>query len=283
MPLTVDWQLAASLREDCAAGPDLACVASGFPSRFINRPNLSPGTYEVIVDGDSGRSGQYSIRYQTRAFDTTFGYWILESTDAYTPLTGATQITIPTGYPAGDGWYVEIVLPFDFDYFGTTYSAGMPIRATDDMYLTFGAYPGGPETYQPDCLDDTQPHDTIAPFWVDGWSHATTATLSYTIEGTSPNRRLTIEWHDFDVLEDVWILPTRVNHQVVLFENGDIEFRYGPRVSGPFGHGCDNQETGCSATIGIEGGSGATHDADVVDCNQQYTHDGRVIHFVYPN
>jgi hypothetical protein len=159
----------------------------------------------------------------------------------------------------------------------------MPIRATDDMYLTFGAYPGGPETYQPDCLDDTQPHDTIAPFWVDGWSHATTATLSYTIEGTSPNRRLTIEWHDFDVLEDVWILPTRVNHQVVLFENGDIEFRYGPRVSGPFGHGCDNQETGCSATIGIEGGSGATHDADVVDCNQQYTHDGRVIHFVYPN
>jgi hypothetical protein len=282
-PQSPEWQLASSIRENCAAGPDLACIAGGFPERFINRPNLPAGTYEVIVDGSSSQTGEYTILYHSKAPDTTFGYWVLESTDLYTPLTGATQIPIGTGYPAGDGWAAEITLPFDFDYFGTTYTSGMLITVTDDMYLTFGDYVGDPETYQPDCLDDTEPGEMIAPFWVDGMSYSATAALSYTVDGTGPNRRLTVEWRDFDILEGPWILPTRVNHQVVLFENGDIEFRYGPRVSGPYSYGCGYQEAGCSAAIGIEGGAGASHDADLVDCFQENTQEGRVIRFVHPN
>ena len=71
---------------------------------------------------------------------------------------------------------------------------------------------------------------------------------------------------------------------MILFENGDIEFRYGPRNDPDPGHvDCREQHLGCSATIGIEGGTGAAHDNDLVDCEVENTVDGRVIHFVHPN
>ncbi len=291
-PQAPDWNLAAALRGDCAAGPDLSCVASRFTPRYINYPDLIAGTYSVIVDGDSGAVGDYNIRYDTATADTTFGYWVLEWTDTFTPLTGATTIPISTGNPDGDGWSKAVALPFDFDYFGTVYPETTLLTLTDDMYATFDAYVGGSESYNNDCLDDTAPNNMIAPFWDDGMAYAATAQLLYKIEGTAPERKLVIEWRDFDVIgpsPQYYIISVKVSHQVVLFENGDIEFRYGPRQApSPGNVECRNQDLGCSATIGIEAGTAGDHDADVVDCLQENTYYdidtgiGRVIHFVHP-
>ena len=285
-PQAPDWNLAAALRESCAAGPDLSCVASRYAPRYINEPNLGAGTYELIVDGDSGAAGDYTVQYDTAAADTSYGYWVLEWTDTFTPLTGATTIPITTGNPDGDGWDKAVYLPFDFDYFGTVYDEGDPLTVTDDMYISFNPYVGGSESYLNECLDDTTPHDMIAPFWDDGMAYSATAQLLYKIEGTAPDRTLTVEWRNWDIIgpaPNYYIITVLVSHQVVLFENGDIQFRYGPRQDpSPGNVDCRDQHLGCSATIGIEAGTDTTHDADVVDCELDNTTEGRVIHFVHP-
>ncbi len=290
IPAAPAWNLIASLRENCTDGPELACVATRFEPRYINLPDLAASTYSVLVDGEYGATGDYTIQYDTRAQDTTFGYWAIESTGTYTPLTGATNIAIPTGSDTGDSWSRQFALPFDFPYFGTTYPAGTELVVTDDMYISFSPYVSGSDSWDNDCLDDTLPDNIIAPFWDDGWAYDANATLSYQLSGEAPERTLTIQWADFDVYYEgtpnSYVLFAGVHHQVVLFENGDIEFRYGPRVDGPYGCpsgcGCDHQGLGCSATIGIEAGTGTAFDSDVVDCLQSNTFDGRVIHFVYP-
>lgn len=285
-PQAPDWNLAAALREDCATGPDLSCVASRYTPRYINQPNLAADTYELIVDGDSGAAGDYTVQYDTAAVDTSYGYWVLEWTDTFTPLTGATTIPIDTGSPDGDGWDKTVALPFDFDYFGTVHAEASLLTVTDDMYISFNPYVGGSESYLNECLDDTEPHDMIAPFWDDGIAYSATAQLLYKVEGYAPNRTLTIEWRNWDIIgpsPNYYIITVLVSHQVVLFENGDIEFRYGPRLDpAPGTVDCQDQHLGCSATIGIEAGSGGAHDADVVDCELKNTTEGRVIHFVHP-
>jgi len=285
-PQAPDWNLAAALREDCAAGPDLSCVASHYTPRYINQPNLAAGIYELIVDGDSGAAGDYTVQYDTRAADTSYGYWVQGWTDTFAPLTGATMIPIDTGIPDGDGWGKAVALPFDFDYFGTVYAEASLLTVTDDMYISFNPYVGGSESYLNECLDNTEPHDMIAPFWDDGIAYSATAQLLYKVEGDAPNRTLTIEWRNWDILgpsPNYYIITVLVSHQVVLFENGDIEFRYGPRSDpAPDNVGCQAQHLGCSATIGIEAGTSSAHDADVVDCEFENTTEGRVIHFVHP-
>jgi len=279
------WNLAMSLRTDCSSGPDLACVNNAFNPHYINLPSASAGDYSVIIDGDTGAAGDYNLFYTTRATDSTFGYWVLASTGTYTYLTSANQVPISYGND-GDSWYVSLSLPFSFDYFGTTYPSGTSLLVTDDGYAKFGSYNSGSDSWLNDCLDDTVPNDTLAVFWDDGIAWEAPASLSYKTEGSSPNRRFIVQWKDFDVVGPAphyYIVRVKVNHQLVLFENGDIEFRYGPRQTpSPDDEDCLNQQLGCSATIGIEAGEAGDHDADLVDCNQENTFDGRVLHFVHP-
>ena len=243
------------------------------------------------VDGD-GRTGLAETIYSLQVVaglkpaPPTRIYLILESSNTFTPLTGATTIPIPIGFPEGDSWSRVIALPFDFNFYDTVYPETSLITVTDDMYISFNPYVSGIETYRNDCpFDDTEPNNMIAPFWDDGIAADTTAQLLYKTEGIAPNRRLIIEWRDFDVIggqvSTLYIISVKVNHQVVLFENGDIEFHYGPRQSpNPDNIDCRHQDLGCSATIGIESGYGSNHIIDLIECEQGTITNGRVIRFI---
>src|SRR6185295_17703057 len=131
----------------------------------------------------------------------------------------------------------------------------------------------GPESYDNDCpLDSTAPSNAIAPFWDDGYAD-TGAVMQYKTEGTAPFRKFSVEWQNWDMWHcqtggmNCFELNTSVTQTAILYENGDIEFRYGPRTAPADPRGCNTQHTGCSATIGIEGNVSGTADVDQKQCN----------------
>ena len=180
----------------------------GSGPRYLNQPRLAAGTYDVIVDGAFGASGSYDIRYDTHAFDTTFGYWMLETTGTFESIRddpGAVQLEIPLSSAAnpdlGDEWSVQLTLPFSFDYYGTAHSS---VYVDSNMFLTFDPPPTGFEAWSNDCpLNDTAPSNVIAVFWDDGVSYEGGPSALWTkVEGVAPNRRFVIEYVDW------WIVAT---------------------------------------------------------------------------
>ena len=78
------------------------------------------------------------------------------------------------------------------------------------------------------------------------------------------------------------IQNTFINHQAILYENGDIEFHYGPRNAPSSQNGCATPHLGCSATVGLRNSDGL--DNDEFGCNGATLIDnGTVIYFVHPN
>lgn len=256
------WSPAAALYPHAMCGivdDELACVpyADGQGLTRLNRPNLGAGMYDVVIDGTAGARGDYEIRYETRPADTSFGYWMIETTGTYTPLVDFVDTgfdTTGTVNSESDEGNRVIPLPFAFPFFGNTYTE---VYAHANMFLSFTPPPTGSEGYVNDCpLDDTAPMDAIALFWDDGIA-TPGAKLLYKVEGQAPNRRVVVEYRDWDVLHqqglNVYRLAIKSNQQVILYENGDIELRYGPRQPPNQDRGCGTQHLGCSASIGIEG------------------------------
>ncbi|HUH01116.1 MAG TPA: hypothetical protein VML75_03915, partial [Kofleriaceae bacterium] len=292
-PRAPGWQVAAALRAftDCATGPELSCVSAGGGIVRINRPNLQAGSYALVVDGESGASGDYDVGYEIRPADTTFGYWQIVTTGTFTSIAGtagATQRTIPlstTGLSPGDEWSQNLSLPFAFDYYGTSYTS---INAHSNTFLTFDVPPAGAESYNNDCpLDSTAPNNLIALFWGDGISTVAAGSEMWTrVDGVMPDRRLIVEYKSWDMVTcsgpNCYLLDTRMSQQAVLYENGDIEFRYGPRTDPSGDKGCGTEHTGCASTIGIEGQVAGATDIDQIECDVNNTTNGRVIYFVHP-
>ncbi|MEJ2422402.1 MAG: hypothetical protein P8018_12020 [Acidobacteriota bacterium] len=300
---TTSWEPAVALRSidscETSGGADLACSSPRNPSR-INVPTLPTGSYAIVVDGAPGTSGNFTIRYDTFAPDTTYGYRVLDSTGTFVPLADAVSVSIPLtewgvdpGLGPGDEWTRSLSLPFPFKYFGTTYNA---VSVNSNHYLTFAT---DPLAYMNDCpLDDTSPDEMIASFWDDGLSNAGyPSQLLYAVQGTAPNRRFVLEFRDWDLVScgpvNCYLFQVKASHQVILYENGDIELRYGPRTAaglsvdcaGATSGGTTDHHLGECATIGIEGTWESHVDADMVQCNTEMwpVSDGRVIYFVHPN
>lgn len=292
-PKSPEWNLAAALRTaaECETGPEVSCIIDRFWPLRINQPDLAAGSYNLIVDGESGAAGDYDVVYEVRPTDTTFGYWQLETTGTYQSIAntaGATQRTIPlTGASDldGDEWSLNISLPFTLDYFGTGYTS---VNVHANNYLTFAPPPTGPESWTNDCpLDGTEPNDMIALFWGDGISTLASGSELWTrVDGSAPHRRMIIEYKNWDMLHcegnTCHVLETRTNQQAILYENGDIEFHYGPRQDPMTDKGCLTQHLGCASTIGIEGQVSGSTDVDQLECNVSNTTNGRVVYYVHP-
>lgn len=300
-PTTPTWDLATALRTgaNCATGDgvtpaaDLSCQVEVFSQaspRYINQKNLAAGSYDVIVDGDTGGYGTYSVRYDAAAVDPNFGYWRLDSTSTYTSIAGAAGATswpIPLGNPAGVDWNESMTLPFSFDYFGT---ARTTINVSGNMYIDLdGATYTGDTSRLSSCpLASTNPNDIIAAFWDSGYSDnlAPVSQLWTRTEGTAPNRRFVIEWKDQGQLAkqggSYWIINDRVNQQAILYENGDIELRYGPRTAPTLSKNCGSQQLGCDATLGIEGQVAGSTQVYGDQCNASTVTDGKVVYYVHP-
>ena len=204
--------------------------------------------------------------------------------ETYLPLSGGTTVPgFSTGISSDEASWT-VTLPFGFDYYGVLKTS---VTISANMYLTFGSVPAGAASYVNDCpINATTPNDFLAVFWDDGYppSTAPVAQLQTKTEGNMPLRRFIIEFTNWDVLRIVGPsgVPEnlRVSHQVVLWENGDIEFRYGPRSMATGLSECTNRHLGCSATIGIENSTATA--SDTVQCNSATVTDGRVIRWRHP-
>lgn len=279
-PLT-DWGLSAALRDNttCDVTGDVACVRSASEVRYINQPTLAAGTYNVIVDGTNGEHGDYSIVYETEPVDVTFGYRSVSDVQQFVAL-GAAATSLSVVFPDSDDEETfTVAIPFGFEFFGV---AKTSVNIHTNGFLSFAPIPGGLQqsNFLNDCLDSTTPFDMIAVFWDDHLGSATganpggTQTLKHQVLGEAPNRRLVVEWMDFDLFDSATCSPdfslcddvdTTVSHQAILHENGDIEFRYGPRTEPVRPRTCATPHLGCGATIGLRNADG--DDSDLFGCN----------------
>ncbi|MET1254103.1 DUF6701 domain-containing protein [Aliikangiella maris] len=148
-----------------------------------------------------------------------------------------------TDYPIDDD-YQLVNIGFTF-YLGET--AYTQVRVMANGVLHFGANQGFHKDYTNETLPITgvtagpgyeEPADrVIAGYW-DDLEPSLGGTIRYDTLGTAPYRRFVASWNNVPRYNGP---GTSYSFQIVIFENGNVRFRYG-----------NDEATGGSATIGIE-------------------------------
>ncbi|SHJ71267.1 Fibronectin type III domain-containing protein, partial [Hymenobacter daecheongensis DSM 21074] len=161
----------------------------------------------------------------------------------FTPLTGATAVPLIL---ADTYLSPSIPLGFTFVMDGAPYTS---VKASSDGYLTFGTATGSSLINDPAATAAAN-RPLVAPLWddLDGRPTGATASGSYLVEGTAPNRTFTFEWLNWE-----WNYNATgpvISFQARLYEGTNkIEFFYRADAA-PVNSG--------SASIGLVGtGTGA--------------------------
>jgi MSHA biogenesis protein MshQ len=137
-----------------------------------------------------------------------------------------------TGYPNDDDKQtVAIGFPFQFD--NTIYNN---VTIFTNGILKFGAIERMHRDFRNEALATDEGNQFIAVYWDDLVDDASSS-VTYGSLGTAPNRRFVVNWTNVKAYAN----NLRYDFQVVLYENGDIRYRYN-----------NNTSNGESATIGLE-------------------------------
>ncbi len=159
---------------------------------------------------------------------------------------------------ASDDEAETVTIGFDFEFYGVLYSeivVGVNGILEFENNFDFSPFFNFP------IPSNRQPNGFIAPYWDDLYPGLSSSGNIYTLlEGTAPNRRLTIAWVELlfyaDDFGDDPVADSPVTFEVILYEgSNDIVFQY------PRAYQAD------SATIGIEHQSG--------DFGLQYLYNGQ--------
>lgn len=137
-----------------------------------------------------------------------------------------------TGYPDDDD-KVLVNIGFPFTFKDTAYTS---VRILTNGVLHFGADQRLHRVFNNVTLPTASADRFIAPYWDDLVDDAQ-ATVTYGMKGSAPSRSFIVTWNNVRAYSN----NLRYDFQVVLYENGDIRFRYD-----------NNTANGISATIGIE-------------------------------
>ncbi len=200
---------------------------------------VSAGTVTVTVTfGGQSKTGSFQVGAAGYVPETVTYNWEDIST------TGSELL--PAGYSDQDDKSYTIALPFTFTFFGTPYTACYP---SDNGLITFGSgYTGFSNS---DIPNAAAPNNFIAPLFRDlkFWA-SSGGKLRYQTMGTSPSRRLIIQWHN---VNDYNVTGTNVfTFQVILYEgSNDIRFQYQDVVVGSADY-----DYGKAATVGLENAAG---------------------------
>jgi len=186
-----------------------------------------------------------------------YGYTAVSAQTRFRNIAGRPNtVYIPLGgvaNPEDDG-YANLLLPFDFTFFGHTYTAGSQLYLNANGYVLFGTASISPVASNLRTEGGSfgnQP--AIAPLFMDlvarGMQEGGPGVYAQTV-GDPGSRKLTVEWssvQDFNNGEPSGV----VTFQTVLHEgpNGQIDFNYDTTK---FGTAADN---GAQATIGIRDSS----------------------------
>ena len=156
-----------------------------------------------------------------------------------------TQITAWTG--TVDDGNASVPVGFTFPFFGSSYTEAFV--GTNGL-ITFGA---GSNVFANVCIPAAAaPNNAIYPLWDDYHLHASHTGRAFFETRSSPNR-LIVQWDLVGHYNSGNPPIDQSTFQAVLFENGDIEFRYG--VIAPVA-ACG--AAGLGATVGLENAAGTT-------------------------
>ncbi|WP_217575785.1 S8 family serine peptidase [Streptomyces sp. GbtcB7] len=209
-------------------------------------PSVAAGTYTLsvasplgcVADAESPLTvdGEETADVTLDPKTDSFGYTCATEKSAY--VEGDTPFAL-----SGDEAGADLPLPFDFPLYTGVYRGAF---LSTDGYLSFTSKVVNP--FNNRIPDGKTPNAVIYPFWDDlridpAFSKVYTKTL-----GEAPNRRFVIEQRDVTMFG---ASAVRIDFEVVLHETtGEIVFAY--RNLNPD----EPRETGLSATVGIEDGTG---------------------------
>lgn len=137
-----------------------------------------------------------------------------------------------TSYPDDDD-KVLVNIGFPFTFKDVAYNQ---VRILTNGILHFGLDQRFHRDYRNDSLPTGEANRFIAPYWDDLVDDAQSS-VTYGLKGDAPSRSFIVTWNNVRAYSN----NLRYDFQVVLYENGDIRFRY-----------ANNTANGISATIGIE-------------------------------
>jgi hypothetical protein len=151
--------------------------------------------------------------------------------------------TIGTDLGLGcDDCATTLPIGFDFNYYGRVFDT---LTVSSNGYLTFNGPGNLPAGFCPPASNP--PNETIAVLW-DDWNPAAGGSVHALLEGSAPNRRLTIEW------AGVPLFPATgaATFEVTLFETTDqILMQYQDTIVGDV-----FSDSGATAVVGLENGVG---------------------------
>ena len=139
----------------------------------------------------------------------------------------------------GDEFAGRLRLPFDFEFYGTTYHQ---VFLSDNGYLNFL----GPDQYNgfPIAIPNAgPPNAAIYAFWQD-LAIDESSSIDYDTIGVSPDRAFVIEYSNMQVFGS----SAHISFEVKLWENGSIDMLYAANPANP--------GDGRNAGIGIENATG---------------------------
>ncbi len=137
-----------------------------------------------------------------------------------------------------DDGEANVVLPFEFSYYGT---ASNKLRVGNNGAVLFDTFTGD-VSYLNQPLA-AAPDNFIAPFWDD--LDSAVGNVYWKTIGAAPQRRVVIEWRDRPHANGT---PGSVTFELVLSENGNLAFQYQNAALGD-----SLYDNGQSATAGVRG------------------------------
>ncbi len=150
-------------------------------------------------------------------------------------VSGTTFENPTTNWAAGDDSTLQVNLGFTFP-FGSVSSP----NNTSQIYINSnGGLSLSNWTAYQNAGFPTNPSTIIAPYW-DDLNRTAGGTIRYSTFGTAGNRHFVVSWNNVPRYGNN---SSSCSFQVVLYENGDIRFRYSS---------ANTQCNGDSATIGIQ-------------------------------
>jgi hypothetical protein len=199
-----------------------------------------------------------------------YGYSFIDSDEATGPVYDWIDITgMGSTGPTSDDSYVQVLMGFDFNFYGNTYDE---VVISSNGYLTFNYTGFDGADWTNDCIPDTEKPDLfIAPFW-DDLDPQASGVIYYETLGTAPDREFVVEYHG---ISHCCANDTGVTFEVILYEGCDnILFQYQDVV---FDYPHDYADWGVSATVGLENSDGT--DGLQYSCDEASLHSDLAIMF----
>jgi hypothetical protein len=207
-------------------------------------PSVPEGAYDVQASGArcfAPQTQQVTLAGSLTGFDFAlpsrtdeFGYYCTSETPAYIEADNALALF-------GDDASVEVVLPFDFPFYGMTYDR---MWVSTNGLLDFESYDA---TYWNGSIPSPEsPNAAVYAHWDDLEVNAEASVNTKHLADVSP-RAFVVEWRNVNPLATPSL---RMDFEIILFEDGDILTQYRHIDDQP-------NEKGASATIGIEDENGA--------------------------